>query len=365
MGNYKDKIKEFEDELAKTKYNKRTQYHVGLIKAKIAAMKQQQEKSSGKKPATDGYSVRKTGDGTVILVGYPSVGKSTLLNALTNAQSRVAAYAFTTLTVVPGLMKHKHAKIQILDVPGIVMGAAAGTGRGKEVLSVMRNADMVVFVVDVCFPEHYPILQKEVYDAHIRVNSQKPTVKIHKTAKDGIRLGATVKLTKLNPKIITSILHEFKIINAEVVIRSDLDADELIDAIEDNKHYIPGLIVVNKIDMVAREEAEKVMKQLNADIGISAMNRTHIEDVKDLIFKKLDLMRLYLKEPGKKADLEEPLIIFSRATVGDLCNKLHKDFYNKYRFARIWGKSVRFDGQKVLNKNHVLMDEDIVELHIS
>src|SRR3989344_7820678 len=85
-----ERIRELEEEVSKTKYNKRTQHHIGLVKAKIALLKDKQERRGAGKGKTSRYTGRKTGDGTVILVGFPSVGKSTLLNALTDAESRVA-----------------------------------------------------------------------------------------------------------------------------------------------------------------------------------------------------------------------------------------------------------------------------------
>jgi len=149
-----EKIKELEEQISNTKYNKKTQHAIGLYKAQLAKLKEKQKSRSGGKKG-EGYTVRKTGDGTVVLLGFPSVGKSTLLNALTNANSPVGSYAFTTLTVIPGILDYKYAKIQILDVPGVVYGAAAGTGRGKEVLAVIRNADLILFLIDVFHPEHY------------------------------------------------------------------------------------------------------------------------------------------------------------------------------------------------------------------
>lgn len=359
-----DKIKELEDLIAKSKYNKRTQSAIGKYKAQLAKLKEKREaRSSGGKKG-DGYSVRKTGDGTVVLLGFPSVGKSTLLNALTNSDSPVGAYAFTTLTVIPGTLEYNHAKIQILDVPGVVHGAAAGTGRGKEVLAVIRNADMVLFVIDVFHPDHYDALLKEVYDTGIRVNQRKPDVKITKTSKGGINLGSTVKLTKLDKKTVESVLNEFKIMNANVIIREDIDIDQLIDLVEDNKVYLPSIIAINKMDMVSKESLEKIRARIKPDICISAHNRENLEELREIIFKKMRLIRIYLKEYGKKADMDVPMIMFLGCTLQDLCSKLHKDFVEKFKFAKIWGDSAKYGGQKVVKLEHVLSDEDIVELRI-
>ncbi len=232
-----DKIKDLEDELKKTPYNKRTQHHIGLVKAKLAMLKEKEASRGKGKGKTEGYSVRRSGDATVILVGFPSAGKSSLLNEITNANSPVGDYEFTTLTVVPGLLEYKQAKIQILDVPGIVQGAASGKGRGREVLSVMQNADLAIILLDSLRPNAYPVILKEIHDAHLRLNKRRPDVKITKKLKDGIRIGKTVKTPELKDDTIKSILKEMGISNAEVLIRSVIDADDFIDVIEGNKRY--------------------------------------------------------------------------------------------------------------------------------
>ena len=162
MVEYNEQIKELEDEISNTKYNKATQHHVGMVKAKIAKLREKQEKRASSKTAGSGFAVKKSGDASIVLIGFPSVGKSTLLNALTNANSKTAAYAFTTLTVVPGLMEYNHAKIQILDVPGIVEGAAKGIGRGREVLSMVQNSDLIIIILDQNGKKQLPALLKEL-----------------------------------------------------------------------------------------------------------------------------------------------------------------------------------------------------------
>jgi uncharacterized protein len=358
-----DEIKELEDELKKTKYNKKTQFHIGLVKAKIAKLKEKDEVRRSKGSKGEGYSVKKSGDVTAVLLGFPSVGKSTILNALTNANSEVGSYDFTTLDVIPGLLEHKFAKIQVLDVPGIVSGAASGRGRGREVLSVLRATDLVIIVIDAQQPQQHNALLKEIYDAHIRINQKRPDVKIKKTAKDGVKIGATVKLNHLDELTIKQILKEFRIMNADVVIRDDVTIDQFIDAIEGNKVYIPSILVVNKIDLCSQQDY-KILKELKPDLMISAKNNVGIEEFKDSIYDSVGLMNIYLKEPGKEADMDEPLVIRTNSTIKDLCEKLHKDFVVKFKFVRIWGKSAKFPGQRLLKMMHILKNDDIVEIHL-
>jgi hypothetical protein len=365
MSDINDQIIELEKQIASTKYNKKTQHAIGLMKAQLSALREKRETRTTKKVgvAADGYAVRRTGEATVIIIGFPSVGKSTILNGLTNATSAVAAYAFTTLTVIPGVMHFKNAQIQILDVPGIVHGAASGRGRGKEVLSVMRSADMAMIIVDANFPEHYKALLDEIYETNIRINQRPPDVKIVKTAKGGITVATTVKLTKIDKEMVKEIAREFKIINADIIIREDIDTDQLIDSIQKNRIYMPALTVLNKIDMVNQKRLDELKKMIKPDICISGIKKQGIEELKEAIFKKLNFIKIYCKEAGKKADLNVPLIMFKNSTIRDMCRKLHKDFESKFKFARVWGKSAKFPGQKLMLE-HKVMDDDIVEIHI-
>ncbi|MDA1196792.1 MAG: 50S ribosome-binding GTPase [Nanoarchaeota archaeon] len=357
------RIKEFEDELKKTKYNKRTQQHIGLIKAKISALKEKEIKRGSGGGGPEGFHVRKTGDGTVILIGFPSVGKSTLLNQITNASSKVGSYAFTTLDVVPGLLKHKSAKIQVLDVPGIVKGAASGRGRGKEVLSCAQSADLVLFIVDALHPENLPTLEKEAYDANLRINKKKPFVRITRTPRGGVQVGTTVRLTKTTEETIASVAKELRILNADILIRDDISVDDFIDVIEEGKRYVPGLVVLNKVDLLSKEKLAEVIKKVKPDICISAELGLNLDNLKDLIYERMELIRVYCKEVRKKADLDEPVIMFEDSTLKDVCEKLHRDFSDNFKFARIWGSS-KFGGQVIRKLEYPLKDKDVVELHM-
>jgi len=360
MVDYQEKIKELEALITKTKYNKKTQSAIGLYKAQLARLRNKDESRRAKSGGGLGYNVRKTGDGTVIIIGFPSAGKSTLLNSLTSAKSEVGDYAFTTLNVIPGIMEYRHAQIQILDVPGVVKGAATGRGRGKEVLACMHSADLCLILLDGTKTNQLKILMKEIYDANIRLGQRKPDVRIRKTARGGIRIGRTVLTPDLTDETIKKILQEFKISNAEVLIRTPIDSDQLIDVIESNKVYMPYLVVMNKIDLV---DDRNSLRKIKSDVMISATDKKEVNKLHDLIYVKLDLMPIFLKEPGKKADVEEPLIMFQGAKMRDVCHKLHREFVDKFKFARIWRKSSKFAGRQV-GLNHKLKDEDIVELHM-
>ena len=364
MVDYSQKIKEFEDELKKTKYNKATQGHIGLVKAKIAQLREKQESRVAKKTGKSehGYTVRKSGDATVLLLGFPSAGKSTLLNKLTGANSEVASYAFTTLSVIPGMLEYKQARIQILDVPGIVSGAASGKGRGREVLTVIQNADLVLVVVDVNYPEHYPAILREVWEARIRLNKWKPEVFIKKRGQGGIHIGKTVPL-EVDDETLMKVLREFKMVNADVLIRSPIDIDDFIDCIEGNKKYVPAIVCITKADMASAATISTVKKELNADIIVSAEQDLNIEALKELIFQKLDFIRVYMKEPRKDADMQVPLIIARGSTIGSVCEKLHRDFVKRLKFARVWGSSAKFPGQRLMH-SHILLDKDVLEIHL-
>jgi len=366
MSSLEEQIKELEDELTNTPYNKATSKHIGRIKAKIARFRDEAVNRAMKAGGGgEGYQVKKSGDATAVLVGFPSTGKSTLLNKLTGTASAVAAYAFTTLTVVPGALEHKGAKIQLLDIPGLIAGAAMGKGRGKEVIAVVRGADIIIILVDVFNERHFDVLLKELYDAGIRINVPKPDITIKKSSHGGVRLNAVGTLD-LDIEEVRSILSESKVMNADILIRGNATQDDFIDAVQGNRVYIPAFIAVNKVDLVDKARYQEIERDLtgrfgSAPIMISAAAGYHTEELKDAIYDCLGFMRVYLKPVGEEADLEEPLIIRKNSTVEDVCNKLHREFVQKFRYGRIWGKSVKHPGQRI-GLTHKLIDGDILSI---
>ena len=368
MAGLEDTIKELEDELQRTPYNKATSKHIGRVKAKIAKLREdavnRAMKSSG---GGEGYSVKKSGDATVVLVGFPSTGKSTLLNKLTGTESEVAAYAFTTLTVVPGALEYKGAKIQILDIPGLIAGAAMGKGRGKEVIGVVRSADMIVILVDVFNQGHVDVLMKELYDAGIRINQPKPDITIKKSSHGGVRVHKVGTL-ELNIDEIRAILSEQKLMNADILIRGGATQDDLIDAMMGSRVYIPAFIAVNKVDLIDPVQVDEIESDLTERFGmppamISAHTGYHMEELKEQIYQALGFMRVFLRPQGEEADLEEPLIVRSGSTIEDVCRKLHRDFVDRFRYARVWGDLVKHPGQRV-GLPYSLHDGDILQIII-
>ncbi|OEU16847.1 P-loop containing nucleoside triphosphate hydrolase protein [Fragilariopsis cylindrus CCMP1102] len=186
-----ERIKEIEAEMARTQKNKATNYHLGTLKAKLAKLRNElfvEESGGSGSSGGEGFEVARNGDARVALIGFPSVGKSTLLGALTTTQSETAAYEFTTLTCIPGVLQYKGSKIQVLDLPGIIEGAAHGAGRGKEVIAVARGADAILIVLDAGkegLNRHREILEKELETVGIRLNQRPPDVTVTKRMAGG------------------------------------------------------------------------------------------------------------------------------------------------------------------------------------
>ncbi|UCE91187.1 MAG: GTP-binding protein [Methanobacteriota archaeon] len=363
MATIEEQIREIEDEISRTPYNKSTQHHIGRLKAKLARLKDSLEARRSRSGRGKGYSVRKSGHATVAIVGFPSVGKSTLLNKITNADSEVAAYHFTTLTVVPGEMEHRGAKIQVLDLPGLIKDASKGKGRGKEVLSVVRSADLILLMIDV-FETNLDVLVEELRTANLRLNQRPPDIVVSRRNRGGIGVSFTTPKPSLDEDLVRDMMNEYGYINADIVIREDVDEDQLIDHISGNRIYIPGIVAVNKIDLVSEEYLRQLKEKKLGGwkvVPISAEEDIGLDELRDCVFDSLRLIRVYMKPQGKEADMVEPLVIRAGSDIGAVCDSIHRDFRRNFRYAQVWGESARFPGQ-IVGLEHEVVDQDVITL---
>jgi len=365
MTKIQQQIQEIEDEMARTQKNKATAKHVGLLKAKLAKLKRQLlEDATGSKGGGggEGFDVSKSGEARVGFVGFPSVGKSTLLTKLTGTFSEAASYEFTTLTCIPGVLQYMGAKIQLLDLPGIIEGAAKGKGRGRQVISTARTCDLIMIVLDSAKPcTHKKKIEYELEGFGIRLNKSKPDISFKKKDSGGINIMSTVHLTHLSKDIVAAVCKEYKAPSAHLMVREDASVDELIDVIEGNRTYIPAIYVLNKIDQITIEELDLLDRMPNV-VPISAEHEWNMDGLVEAIWAKLDLVRVYTKPKGQVTDFSEPVILKAgKTTVRHFCNRIHKSIAKDLKYARVWGSSVKYSPQNV-GLDHVLDDSDVVQL---
>ncbi|KAI0786107.1 developmentally regulated GTP-binding protein [Abortiporus biennis] len=359
-----EKIKEIEEEMARTQKNKATEYHLGLLKAKLARYRAQllepPTKSGG---GGSGFDVQKSGDARVALIGFPSVGKSTLLSKCTHTQSEAAAYEFTTLTAIPGVIEYQGARIQLLDLPGIVEGASQGRGRGRQVVSTAKTADLILIMLDATkSDEQRRLLEIELDAVGIRLNKTRPDVVFKRKTTGGITINTTVKLTKTDEKTIRTILAGYKLHNCDVMIREDITTDEFIDVLIGTRKYIPCLYVYNKIDAISLEQLDKLAHEPHS-VVISCEMGLNLDYLIERIWAELGLVKVYTKKRGAHPDLDDPICLRKGATIEGVCNGIHRSLAANFRYGLVWGKSSKFapHAQKV-GLSHQVQDEDVVSI---
>ncbi|MBA0811597.1 hypothetical protein Gohar_003477 [Gossypium harknessii] len=412
-----ERIKEIEAEMARTQKNKATEYHLGQLKAKIAKLRTQLlEPPKGSSAGGDGFEVTKFGHGRVALIGFPSVGKSTLLTMLTGTHSEAASYEFTTLTCIPGIIHYNDTKIQLLDLPGIIEGASEGKGRGRQVIAVAKSSDLVLMVLDAskdahkvllstdghavrmfivaisyviflflacCFPcfyqffpyaylillwklqseGHRQILTRELESVGLRLNKRPPQIYFKKKKTGGISFNSTLPLTHVDEKLCYQILHEYKIHNAEVLFREDATVDDLIDVIEGNRKYIKCVYVYNKIDVIGIDDVDKLARRPNS-VVISCNLKLNLDRLLSKMWEEMGLVRVYTKPQGQQPDFSDPVVLSADrggCTVEDFCNHIHRNLIKDVKYVLVWGTSARHYPQHC-GLGHVLQDEDVVQI---
>ena len=358
------RIAEIETEMGRTQKNKATEGHLGLLKAKVAKLKREVmegPKASG--GGQEGFDVKASGDARVGLIGFPSVGKSTLLSKLTGQFSEAADYEFTTLTCIPGVYNYKGTKVQLLDLPGIIEGAKDGKGRGRQVIGVARTCTCILIVLDVMKPlTHRRKIEYELEGFGIRLNRKPPNIIVKRKDKGGINIvkSMNLELTNMSDETAMAICKEYKLSNADVHIRCNASVDDLIDVIEGNRIYVPCIYVLNKIDQISIEELD-IIDQCPHYVPISAKDEWNFDELMEKIWAYLDLVRIYTKPKGQIPDYESPVIVKTGASIAEFVNSIHKGLLKEFKHALVWGTSAKHNPQ-VVGRDHILDDEDVVQI---
>ncbi len=300
-----EKIVALEEMLAIMPKHKGTDHLRAELRAKIAKLTQALDKKTATHRAS--MLIEKEGAGQVAVIGLPNAGKSQLVSTITNASPTAAEYPFTTHAATPGMMEFENIKIQLIDTPPLVPQSIE-----FWLPHMLRRADALLIIVDL---SNAPLAQMEAITEQL--------------GKMRISIGGRTE---------------------EEGILSQQKA----------------LIVGNKLDLENAGENytalhNKYGRQLPV-MAISTKEGTGLEELKQGVFRVLDIMRVYTKTPGQKADFTDPLILKKGSTMEDTAAEVHKDFRARLKYARVWG-SGKHDGLMV-KRNHVLQDGDVIELHL-
>ena len=303
-----EKIAALEEMLAIMPKHKGTDHLRAELRTRIAKLNQLAVKKSGARRASLG--IEKEGAAQVAVIGLPNAGKSQLISTITNASPPVAEYPFTTHGATPGMMEFENITIQMLDTPPLVPQAIQ-----FWLPPLLRQADALLIMLDL---SHDPLEQMEAI------------------------------ITRLK--------------KMRIVLGEDVGGDDPEFTVWRRK----ALIIGNKLDL---DNASLNYQALKAEyegrfpvISISAKQGTGLEELKAKIYEVLDIIRVYTKAPGSKADFSDPIVIDRGSTLADAAAEVHKDFAANMKYARIWG-SGKHDGVMV-KRDHVLKDGDIIELHL-
>lgn len=307
-----EKMAALEEMMAVIPKHKGTEHMRADIKRRMAKLRDQEEQKGGHGRRSAMYNVEKEGGGQVALVGPPNAGKSKLLSRITNAQPEIGDYPFTTQRPLCGMMEYEDIKFQIVDLPPI-------TDEFTEpwMAAIVRNADAALLVVDTS--------------------------------------GGSV-LEEIETTL--SVLERYRV--RLYGWDRPVPVDEL--GLVTTKKTI---MAANKMDKPDSSADLEILRELYGDrfpiVPVSAETGEGLEELRQQVFRMLDVVRVYTKIPGKPADMDAPYIVARGTTVQELAEMVHKDFAQKLRFARIWGHG-KFDGQMV-GRDHILEDRDILELH--
>jgi ribosome-interacting GTPase 1 len=131
--------------------------------------------------------------------------------------------------------------------------------------------------------------------------------------------------------------------------------------------YVKTQVAANKLAADGAAERLEIVREMFGErfpiVPVDAESGRGLEDLRNAIYRSLNVIRVYSKKPGKPADLAAPFTCPAGSTVAQMAELVHRDFHDKLKSVRVWGPSAAFEGQTV-TRDHVLQDRDVVELHV-
>jgi len=370
--NPKQKLQLLKEFMSLVPKHKGTEKLRNQVKKKMAALRKEIEEKKHKKAGKGGpkYFIEKEGAAQIAIISLTNAGKSSLVATITNAKVEVSPSPYTTREPIPGMFTYKDIQFQIVEAPALMEGSADGKAWGLQTLATARNTDSLIIMINL---SQDPIRQlssilNEMEKARIFISKPKARVEVErKFMGAGLRIILIGKLVNCTLKDVKELLKSYRITDAVVKIYGEATLDEVEEAIFESTVYKPAIIVANKTDL---EKGKANLKTLETYVGnklpivaVSCKTQQGLDKLGEALFKALDIIRVYTKEPNKKEFSRRPFILKKDATVHDLAKNIHSDFKEKFSFAKVWAKRLVFSPQKV-GSTFTLEDGDRVEIHM-
>lgn len=358
-----DKIRYLQEFISAIPEHKGNEKMRGYLRRRLAQLKEDLEEQRKRKVGGGGggFSLKKEGAAQVVMLGMTGAGKSTLLMALTNAKTEVGDRPFTTTEPVPGMMRFEDIQFQLVDTPAVYEGVGEGSW-GPQLMSMVRNSDGLIIVLDAAHAiEQYRTIACELSKAGITTDRRIRKIEIEKTSGGGIQIACTGR-PSCRVEDIEKTLKDNGVRNALVRIWGDITMEDVVESLEQTKIFKPSLIIINKVDLAPSAEADFKKASERQAMGVSLNEGTGLEEMGVRLFKALGIIRVYTRVLGGDV-ANKPIIVEEGAKVLDIAKIVHSQFYRNFKHARVFGKSVKYNGERV-GAEHELADKDIVEIRI-
>ncbi|MCD6324071.1 MAG: GTP-binding protein [Desulfurococcales archaeon] len=367
-----EKLRALEEYLSTIPKHKGTENLRAWVRRKIAELREEIEERKARRAGKGGPSffIEKEGAAQVVILGLPNSGKSALLRALTNAKPSVSDVPFTTKFPVPGMLRFEDVQFQLVEAPSMVEGISRGAiWWGSRVLGLARNADALLIVLDITSDplKQLEIIMNELREAGIHLLKPKGEVQVIRSkAIHGVRVISFGRLTGCTVDDVRKLLEKYGIHNAEVRIVGEVTLDDIEEAIYERKTFKPSVVVLNKVDLAPNAASKytssiKDVLPYTPVVPASALTGEGLQKLPKHLFKATKVIRIYTKEPTSNKPSRKPLILREGATVEDAVRKIREDFLKFFKYARIWGPSAKYPGERV-GLDHRLMDGDVLEI---